>query len=358
MYLQVVSHDEFSTRSTSNRVRVVPVAPNRGLIYDRRGRPIAENLPAYRLEVVPEKVRDLEQTILALGRIIDLPEGVIEKFRKTRSRYREFDSVPLKFNLSEQEVARFAVDRHNFTGVEIVPYLARYYPYGDLLTHVLGYVARLDEEDLRRVDAGNYRGTTHIGKGGIERFYEDELHGVSGVEKVETNAQGRVLSVLERQDPVHGDDLILSLDVLVQQAAWDALGDRAGAVVAMDPNDGSILAMVSKPSFDANDFVHGISSDDYRAILNAENRPLFNRALLGGYEPGSTLKPFVGLAGLELGVVTPDTQVFSSGNYYMPGGSRPFRDWKDGGHGRVNIYGALEQSVNTYFYQLALEHGH
>jgi penicillin-binding protein 2 len=164
-----------------------------------------------------------------------------------------------------------------------------------LLTHVLGYVARLDEEDLRRVDAGNYRGTTHIGKSGIERFYEDELHGNSGIEKVETNAQGRVISVLERQDPVHGDDLILSLDVLVQQAAWDALGDRAGAVVAMDPNDGSILAMVSKPSFDANDFVHGISNDDYSAILNAPNRPLFNRALLGGYEPGSTLKPFVGL---------------------------------------------------------------
>jgi penicillin-binding protein 2 len=356
-YLQVVSHDEFSTRSISNRVRVVPVAPNRGLIYDRRGRPIAENLPAYRLELVPEKVEDLEQTILALGKIIELPEGAIEKFQKARSRHRVFDSVPLKFNLSEQEVARFAVDRHNFTGVEVVPYLARHYPYGDLLTHVLGYVARLDEDDLRRVDAGNYRGTTHIGKVGIERFYEDQLHGASGVEKVETNAQGRVLRVLERQDPVHGDDLILSLDVLVQQAAWDALGDRAGAVVAMDPNDGSILAMVSKPSFDANDFVHGISREDYRAILNADNRPLFNRALLGGYEPGSTLKPFVGLAGLELGVVTPDKLVFSTGNYYMPGGSRPFRDWKDGGHGRVNIYDALEQSVNTYFYQLALEMG-
>jgi penicillin-binding protein 2 len=357
VYLQVVSHDEFSTQSNSNRVRIVPVPPNRGLIYDRRGRPIAQNQPAYRLELVPEKVQDLEQTILALGEIIDLPESAIEKFQKTRSRYRVFDSVPLKFNLSEQEVARFAVDRHNYAGVDIVPYLARYYPYGDLLTHVLGYVARLDEEDLRRVDAGNYRGTTHIGKSGIERFYEDELHGNSGIEKVETNAQGRVISVLERQDPVHGDDLILSLDVLVQQAAWDALGDRAGAVVAMDPNDGSILAMVSKPSFDANDFVHGISNDDYSAILNAPNRPLFNRALLGGYEPGSTLKPFVGLAGLELGLVTPEKQVFSSGNYYMPGGSRPFRDWKDGGHGRVNFFDAIEQSVNTYFYQLALEMG-
>lgn len=357
VYLQVASHDEFSTRSTSNRVRVIPVAPNRGLIYDRRGRPIAENLPAYRLELVPEKVKDLDQTLLALSGIIDFPEDSIEKFRSIRNSYRVFDSIPLKFNLSEQEVARFAVDRHKFNGVEIVPYLARHYPYGELLTHVLGYVGRLDEEDLRRVDAGNYRGTSHIGKGGIERYYEDALHGTSGIEKVETNAQGRVLRVLDREDPVHGDDLILSLDVLVQQAAWDALGDRAGAVVAMDPNDGSILAMVSKPSFDANDFVHGISGDDYRAILSAENRPLFNRALLGGYEPGSTFKPFVGLAGLELAVVTPEKQVFSSGNYFMPGGSRPFRDWKDGGHGWVDIYGALEQSVNTYFYQLALEIG-
>ncbi len=357
VYLQVFSHDEFTTRSISNRVRIVPVAPNRGLIYDRRGRPIAENLPAYRLELVAEKVEDLEATILALGRIIDLPEDAIEKFQKNRNRHRVFDSVPLKFNLSEAEVARFAVDRHNFTGVEIVPYLARHYPYGELLTHVLGYVGRLDENDLRRVDAGNYRGTTHIGKVGIERYYEDNLHGISGIEKIETNAQGRVLSVLERQDPAHGDDLILSLDVQVQQAAWDALGDRAGAVVAMDPNDGSVLAMVSKPSFDANLFVHGISGEDYRAILNAPNRPLFNRALLGGYEPGSTLKPFIGLAGLELEVITPDKQVFSSGNYYMPGGSRPFRDWKKGGHGWVNIYGALEQSVNTYFYRLAYELG-
>ena len=357
VYLQVFSHDEFTTRSISNRVRIVPVAPNRGLIYDRRGRPVAENLPAYRLELVPEKVVKLEETILALGKIIDLPEDAIEKFQQSRNRYRVFDSVPLKFNLTEEEVARFAVDRHHFAGVEIVPYLARHYPYGELLTHVLGYVGRLDENDLRSVDAGNYRGTTHIGKAGIERYYEDSLHGFSGIEKIESNAQGRVLSVLERQDPAHGDDLILALDVQVQQAAWDALGDRAGAVVAMDPNDGSILAMVSKPSFDANLFVHGISGENYRAILNAPNRPLFNRALLGGYEPGSTLKPFLALAGLELEVITPEQQVFSSGNYYMPGRARPFRDWKKGGHGRVDIYDALEQSVNTYFYQLALNMG-
>ncbi|MDX1380704.1 MAG: penicillin-binding protein 2, partial [Xanthomonadales bacterium] len=347
----------FATRSADNQVRVVPVQPNRGLIYDRRGRPVAENRPAYRLELVPEKVDDLERTIRSLGGIIELPEDVYAEFDKQRRRYRSFDSVPLKFNLTEQEVARFAVDRHRYTGVEVVPYLARHYPYGDLLTHVLGYVGRLDAEDLARVEEGNYRGTTHIGKIGIERFYEDQLHGTSGLEKLETNAQGRTLKVLERQAPTHGDDLVLSLDVQVQQVAWDALGDRAGAVVAIDPNDGSVLALVSKPAYDPNLFVQGISVADYQAILRAPGRPLFNRALIGGYEPGSTMKPFIALAGLELGVIRPETQVFSTGQFFLPGLQRPFRDWKKGGHGTVDIYGAIEQSVNTYFYKLALALG-
>jgi penicillin-binding protein 2 len=357
VYLQFISYEEFAARSINNQVRIVPVAPNRGLIYDRRGRPIAENRPAYRLELVPEKVGDVEQAIKAIGRVVELPEDAFEKFQENTKRYREFDSVPLKFNLTEEEVAQFAVDRHRYNGVEIVPYLARYYPYGELLTHVLGYVGRLDVDDLNRVDEGNYRGTTHIGKAGIERYYENELHGVSGVEKIETNVQGRVLTVLERESPVHGDDLILALDVQVQQVAWDALGDRPGAVVAIDPTDGSVLALVSKPAFDPNLFVHGISSKDYNNILNAPGQPLFNRPLLGGYEPGSTLKPFVGLAGLELDVVTASDRVFSTGQYFMPGVSRPFRDWKKGGHGWVTITEALEQSVNTYFYQLALKMG-
>jgi len=357
IYLQVINYEEFTARSITNQVRIVPVAPNRGLIYDRRGRPIAENRPAYRLELVPEKVVSVEQAIDRLGLIVELPDDALEKFQESQKRYRNFDSVPLKFNLTEEEVARFAVDRHQFAGVEIVPYLARYYPYGELLTHVLGYVGRLDVDDLNRVDEGNYRGTTHLGKDGIERYYEDVLHGISGIEKIETNAQGRILKVLERENPVHGDDLILALDVQVQQAAWDALAERPGAIVAIDPNDGSVLALVSKPAFDPNLFVHGISSKDYSAILAAPGRPLFNRPLLGGYEPGSTLKPFLGLGGLESGVVTAQDEVFSSGAYYLPGVSRPYRDWKKGGHGRVNMLGALEQSVNTYFYQLAYDMG-
>lgn len=357
VYLQVISHDEYAMRSASNQFRIVPVPPNRGLIYDRRGRPVAENRSAYRLELVPEQVGDLQQTIESLGRIIELPEDAYESFQDERKRYREFDSVPLKFNLTEQEVARFAVDRHRYEGVEVVPYLGRHYPYGELLTHVLGYVGRLDAEDLARVDSSNYRGTSHIGKIGIERFYETRLHGVSGLERLETNVQGRTLQVLGRDAPVHGDDLVLSLDVQVQRAAWEALGDRPGAVVAIDPNDGSVLALVSKPAYDPNLFVQGISSADYQAILRAPGRPLFNRALLGGYEPGSTIKPFIGLAGLELGVINVDSRVFSNGRFFLPGLDKPFRDWRKGGHGWVNIHGAIEQSVNTFFYELALDLG-
>jgi len=356
-YLQVLRNEDYATRSESNRVQVQPVAPNRGLIYDRRGRVLAENRPAYRLEMVPEEVGDLEQVLGELGELIDLSEEDLERFHRARGRYRDFEHVPLRFNLDEKEVARFAVNRQRFEGVEVTPYLARYYPLGPMMTHVLGYVGRLDESDLERVDAANYRGTTHIGKIGIERYYETQLHGSSGLERVETNARGRVLRVLERKDPVAGTDLVLSIDAAVQQAAWDTIGDRAGAVVAIDPGDGSVIAMVSKPAYDANEFVHGISSAAYRAILEAPNRPLFNRALAGGYEPGSTLKPFIGLAGLEMGVIGISDRVFSNGEFHLEGQERPFRDWKEGGHGWADIGRALEESVNTYFYKLALDLG-
>jgi len=357
VWLQVFSHESFATRSESNRVSVRPVAPNRGLIYDRRGRVIAENLPAYRLEIIPEKVADIPALLDELSGLVEISEDDRKSFEKSRRHYRVFDSVPVRFNLSEQEVARFAVNRHRFAGVDVVPYLSRFYPYGELLTHVLGYVGRLDEADIARVDAGNYRGTRMIGKIGIEQFRETGLHGTSGFERVETNARGRVLHVLERQDAIAGTDLVLSIDVAVQQAAWDALGEQPGAVVAIDPVDGSVIAMVSKPAYDPNMFVHGISQKAYNEILNTPGRPLFNRALRGGYEPGSTLKPFVGLAGLETGVVTAETRVFSNGSFYIEGYSRPYHDWKNGGHGWVTMHSALEQSVNTYFYQLAMDLG-
>lgn len=356
-YLQVLSHEDYSTRSESNRVQVQPIAPNRGLIYDRRGRVLAENRPAYRLELIPEEVGDIELLLERLAEVVRLDGDDLERFRKARQRYRDFERVPLRFNLDEAEVARFAVNQHRFEGVDVTPYLARHYPLGNMMTHVLGYVGRVDPADLGRVDAANYRGTTHIGKTGIERQYENELHGVSGLARVETNARGRVVQVLERQDPVAGTDLVLSIDAVVQQAAWDTIGNRAGAAVAIDPTDGSVIAMVSKPAFDANLFVHGISTRDYQAILTAPGRPLFNRALAGGYEPGSTLKPFIGLAGLEYEVVGVDQPIYSNGKFFLEGQERPFRDWKDGGHGWADIRRALEESVNTYFYRVALELG-
>ena len=361
VWLQIFAFDQFSTRSENNRVTVRPVVPNRGIIYDRRGRVIAENVPAYRLEITPEKVPGkqpgLDALLDKLSVFIDLTEDDRKAFEKSRRNYRIFDSVPLKFNLSEREVARFAVNRHRFQGVDVVPYLSRYYPYGELLTHVIGYTGRLDADDMSRVDEGNYRGTRTIGKIGVERAREEELHGTSGYERVETNVRGRVLRVLEKQDAIPGTDIVLSIDVAVQQAAWDALGDRPGAVVAIDPTDGSVIALVSKPAYDPNAFVNGISQKDYNVILNAPGRPLFNRAINGSYEPGSTLKPFVGLAGLELGVVTPETRVFSNGKFYIEGYDRPYRDWKKFGHGWVDIRSALEQSVNTYFYQLSMNLG-
>ncbi len=361
VWLQVFAFESFSTRSESNRLAVRPVVPNRGIIYDRRGRVIADNQPAYRLEIIPEnvagKTSGLDALLDELATLIDIDEDDRKAFYKSRRDYRVFDSIPLKFNLTEAEVARFAVNQHRFQGVDVVPYLSRHYPYGELLTHALGYTGRLDAQDIAKVDEGNYRGTRTIGKIGIEQFYEKELHGISGLEKVETNVRGRVLRVVERQDAVPGTDMVLSIDVAVQRAAWDALGDRPGSVVAIDPADGSLIALVRKPAYDPNDFVNGISQKGYQAILEAPGRPLFNRALRGGYEPGSTLKPFVGLAGLELGVVTPGTRVFSNGKFYIEGYSRPYRDWKNTGHGWVEITSALEQSVNTYFYQLAQDMG-
>jgi len=361
LWLQVYSFESFSTRSESNRVSVRPVVPNRGLIYDRRGRIIAENKPAYRLEITPEKVAGkgagLEAVLDELSTLITLSDDHRKSFEKSRRHYRVFDSIPLKFDLSEREVARIAVNRHRFHGVDVVPYLSRYYPYGELLTHVLGYTGRLDENDVASVDEGNYRGTHSIGKIGVEKFWEKQLHGTSGFERVETNARGRVLKVLEREDAIPGTDLVLSIDVAVQRAAWDALGDRTGSVVAIDPMDGSVIALVSKPGYDPNAFVHGIGQQAYQDILDTPGRPLFNRALKGGYEPGSTLKPFVALAGLELDLITPQQRVFSNGKFYIEGYSRPYRDWKDTGHGWVDLGDALEQSVNTYFYQLAMNMG-
>lgn len=356
-YLQILKHEEFVTRSEANRLKLNALPPSRGLIFDRNGLVIADNQPAYRLELVPEQVPDIEATLAALQEIINISQDDIERFHRLRKARHSFNSLPLRLRLSDAEVARFAVDRHRFPGVDNVPYQNRVYPQGASLAHLLGYVGRLDVSDLNKVDASQYSATTHIGKTGIERFYERYLHGEVGYERVETNATGRVLEVIEHIPPTSGKNLQLSIDTRLQISAEAALGEYAGAVVAIDPRSGELLAMVSLPTYDPNPFVNGVSSKHYRQLEQSPMRPLFNRALQGGYEPGSTLKPYIGLAGLELGLRTPEQTIFSKGYYQLPGQQRKYHDWKREGHGRVDLVQALGQSVNTYFYELATELG-
>ncbi|MCB1559914.1 MAG: penicillin-binding protein 2 [Xanthomonadales bacterium] len=359
-WLQVVQHEVYQTRSEDNRIRLRSIPPSRGLVYDRNGRLLADNVPAYRLELVPEQVDEIDATLSALSDVVSLSEDDLSRFRTTLKSKRRFQSVPLKLRLNESEMASFAVNRYRFPGVEVVPYLTRRYPYGELFAHVIGYVGRLDEADLEGMtsqDIADYDGTTLIGKSGIEKHYEKELHGKVGYERVEINAEGRVLRVIERQPAVPGRDLFLSIDADLQAAAEAAFEGQPGAAVAVDPNNGEVLAMLSLPSYDPNDFVSGISQRDYSALLANPGRPLFNRALSGGYEPGSTLKPFIGLAGLELGLRRPEDTVLSTGAFKLPGQDREYRDYRRGGHGRVNLKEALAQSVNTYFYQLAVDLG-
>ena len=356
-FLQVHSHKDFLARSEQNRVKPRPIVPARGLIYDRQGRLLADNVPAYRLEVVPEQVKDIDALLRELSTVLPLSPDELERFRAGYRAKRGFHPVPLKLRLTEAEVARFAVHRHRFPGVDVVPYLNRRYPYGDLFAHVVGYVGRIDTDDLENLDAARYSGATHIGKGGIERQYESRLHGEVGFEQVEINAEGRSLRVLERKPAHAGEHLTLTIDAQLQQAVVDAFAGQHGVAVAVDPRNGEVLAMVSLPSYDPNPFVNGIGRAEYAALLEAPARPLFNRVLMGGYEPGSTLKPFVGLAGLDLGVRRPSDTVFSTGAYRLPNQSREYRDWKAGGHGHVNLKEALAQSVNTYFYSLANELG-
>lgn len=357
VYLQVVNHHHYSTLSNDNRVKLIAVPPTRGLIYDRNGVLLADNRPDYRIEITPEQVEDMDALLARLGEIVDISEDDLRQFRSHLRRKHAFESIPLRFHLSDEEVARLAVVRHRLPGVNIVARLNRYYPFGDSLAHVVGYVGRIDERDLERVDATDYRGTSHIGKIGIERYYESELHGHVGYQQVETNAQGRVLRTLQEEPPVPGKHIYLSIDVKLQQAAEKALGDYSGAAVAIDPRNGEVLALVSKPGYNPNAFVNGISSADYKALQADHDQPLFNRALLGQYPPGSTVKPFMGLAGLHYGIASPQRTNFCPGFYQLPGEERKYRDWKRGGHGRVDLDAAITQSCDVYFYDLARDMG-
>ncbi|MHB1273989.1 MAG: penicillin-binding protein 2 [Rhodanobacter sp.] len=356
-FLQVMRHDEFVTRAQNNRVKPRALPPARGLIYDRNGVLLADNVPAFRLEVVPEQVKDMPAMLAQLGKIVSLGRDDLDAFGKLLTQSQRFESVPLKMHLTEDEIDRFAVNRWRFPGVDVVPYLIRRYPFGKLFSHAIGYVGRIDADDLQQLDPVRYKGTSHIGRTGLERSYEDVLHGTPGYELIEVNADGRTQRVLETHAPTPGRNLYLSLDVRLQKAAEAAFDGRPGAAVAIDPRNGQVLAMVSVPSFDPNLFVNGISMADYSALTGDPDKPLYNRALRGVYPPGSTVKPLIGLGGLETGLRRPEDTVLSTGVFYIPGQARGYRDDVRGGVGRVDLVQAIEQSVNTYFYKLALDMG-
>ncbi len=355
--LQVESHEHFSTLSQDNRVKLEPLPPTRGLIYDANGILLANNYPSYSLEITIEKVEDLDATIAALGRIVDIGEKDLQRFERMRYQRRRFEGVPIRTNLDQEEVARLAVNGHRFPGVDVRAHLLRSYPLGEHTAHVLSYVGRINEKELKSIDASDYAGTDYIGKGGVEKAYEDLLHGSVGYQQVEVNASGRLLRVLESQPPEAGKDLKLYLDIHLQQDAAAALGDRRGAVVAIDPRTGGVLALVSRPGFDPNLFVQGIGTEDYKALRDSPDKPLFNRAIRGQYPPGSTVKPFVGLGGLETGVVGPAENKWCPGFYQLPGHSHKYRCWKRWGHGTVALQKGIVQSCDVYFYDLAHDMG-
>ncbi|OZB52520.1 MAG: penicillin-binding protein 2 [Stenotrophomonas sp. 14-69-23] len=354
--LQVLDHDVYATRSEANRIKARPVVPGRGLIYDRKGRLLAENVPAFRLDVTSNKVQDMAATLDGLRAIFSLSDEDIERFNQSRKARRSFIPVTLKLRVSDEEMARFAVDRWRYPGVELEPYLTRRYPYGDLLAHVIGYVGRVDDKDLQELGEGN-AALTHIGKSGLERYYEDQLRGKVGYERVETNVQGRAIRTLGRVPAQSGADLRLSIDVDLQQAMVTAFGEQEGSAVAIDPRTGEILAMVSLPSYDPNLFVNGISHADFKRLNENPSRPQFNRLVLGGVAPGSTVKPFLGLAGLDSGLRRPEDKILSRGMFYLPGVSRGWGDANRGGHGWTDLRKSISQSVNTYYYQLGTDMG-
>ncbi|MDO9371226.1 MAG: penicillin-binding protein 2 [Gammaproteobacteria bacterium] len=353
VHLQVFNHAHYSTLSQNNQISIVALPPARGLIYDRNGVLLAQNTPSFGLEVIPEQVQNLNATLTALKEIIAISDADIKRFQRLRGQKRYSKGVPLRLRLSEEEVARFAVNRPRFPGVDITAGAVRYYPLGALAAHAVGYVARISEVELAELDPIRYGGVNHIGKTGVEKAYEDALHGTVGFEQVETNAQGRLLRVLERHPPVAGKNLHLSIDIQLQSIAAIALGDHRGAVVALDPTNGAVLALVSQPAYDPNLFVNGIDSKDYDALRNSPDQPLYNRALRGQYPPGSTIKPFIGLGGLELGVINETQDTFCPGWFSLKGQSHRYRDWNPKGHGSVDLDRAIVESCDVYFYTLA-----
>ena len=361
VWLQVAQREHYHTLAEANRISVVPVVPNRGIIRDRNGEVLAANYSAYTLEVTPSKAGNLERAIDALAQVIEVAPRDRRRFKRLMEESKNFESLPIRTRLTEEEVARFAVNRYRFPGFEIKARLFRSYPHGEVASHAIGYIGRINEADLRRIEAdkaaANYKGTDHIGKLGIEGAYEKELHGITGSEQVEIDAGGRAIRSLSRSEPQSGNNLVVTLDINLQRVAEEAFQDYRGAMVALDPKTGDVLALVSKPGFDPNLFVDGIDPQNWDALNNSPDKPLNNRALRGQYPPGSTIKPFMALAALTTGKRTPEYTISDPGHWMLPGVSRPFRDWKKGGHGMVNLHRSIVVSCDTYYYGLANDLG-
>lgn len=360
-HLQVTRFANYTTRSNDNRIKIIPIAPDRGKIFDRNGTPLAVNQTVYKLEIIPDKVDDLEALFDQLRDIIDLNDDDIAAFKKERKSTRRYNPVTLKSKLTEEQIAHFMINQHEFPFAKIKGYQHRYYPYGSLLAHVLGYVAKINEADLKRLAKesrlNDYTATKSIGKLGIEKFYEETLHGKPGYEEVEVDNRGRVVRQLSHKNPNVGKDIYLTIDLELQQYITELMDDRKGAIVVMDPNNGDVLALVSTPSYDPNLFVDGISVKDYNALLDDPDKPLFNRAIQGTYPPASTIKGLMAVAALAEGVITPDTTIFDVGWWQIPKTEKRYRDWKRWGHGRVTLPYSLEGSVDTYYYQIAYNMG-
>src|SRR5512133_2244947 len=361
IYLQVYRHTDLSEQAENNRTTIVPVVPNRGLILDRNGIVLATNYSAYTLEVTPSRIANLDRTIDELSQVIDIQPRDKRGFKKLLEESKSFESLPIRTKLTDEEVARFAAQRYRFAGVDIKARLFRSYPWGELASHVIGYIGRVNQaekkamEDWEDEDIANYRGTDYIGKLGIEQAYEKQLHGITGVEQVETSAAGRAVRMLASSPSTPGNTVMLSIDIKLQKLVEDLYGERRGALVALDPKTGEVLSFVSKPTFDPNLFVEGIDSENWQALNESLDKPLLNRALRGTYPPGSTYKPFMALAALETGKRTPEQTIFDPG-YFMFGGHR-FRDDKEGGHGNVDMYHSIVASCDTYYYMLANDLG-
>jgi penicillin-binding protein 2 len=363
-YLQIIKYEYYSELSKGNRIRIDPLPPNRGLILDRNGEPLALNRPAYQLELIREQTPDVEDTLARLVTLGLLAEEDLDRTRRTIRARRSFDAVPIKLQLTEEELARFAVNRPDFPGVEVRPRLTRFYPKGGTGVHAIGYVGAISEQDQERIDVANYAGTTLIGKLGVERAFEDDLHGTTGYQQLLVNAQGRRVErvgiatpQLQRKEPVAGNDLYLAVDARLQQVAEEALTGHRAALVAIDPRNGDVLAFVSTPTFDPNGFARGLTYAEYDALANDIDVPLYDRALRGVYPPGSTIKPLVALATLEYGLAAPEERRVCRGAFQLPGSSHRYRDWKRGGHGSVDMHMAIAVSCDVYFYAASAEMG-